>query len=111
MRWSPVLMGASWARLAQTAAQSAPRNLFRPFVQACTSDCVTMPDHLPADITHKPGCSTRANRRQVETERRCAFIVMPGAGRPSTPCGADISRRRGWRPYGRHDDDATTTYL
>src|SRR4051794_29806182 len=58
MRWSPVLMGASWARLAQTAAQSVPRNLFRPFVQACTSGCVTMPDHLPADITHKPGCST-----------------------------------------------------
>src|SRR3954466_13836914 len=32
-----------------------------------------------------------ANRRQVETGRRCAFIVMAGAGRPSTPCGADIS--------------------
>src|SRR3954452_5225860 len=68
MRLSPVLMGASWARLAQTATQSAPRNLFRPFVQACTSACVTMSDPLPADITHKPGCSTTANRRLVGTK-------------------------------------------
>src|SRR3954453_13199388 len=106
MRWSPVLMGASWARLAQTAAQSVPKSLFRPFVQACTSDCVTLSDHLPADITHKPGCSTRANRRQVETERRCAFIVMAGPGPASTPYSADISER----PYAGGSSDRSDAW-
>src|SRR3954453_23175729 len=104
MRWSPVLMGASWARLAQTATQSAPRNLFRPFVQACTSDCVTMSDHLPADITHKPGCNTTANRRQVETHGRC-LIVMPPEGPPSTPSAAISTVRRGWPACAGHDDE------
>jgi hypothetical protein len=53
----------------------------------------------------------RANRKQVETGRRRAFIVMAGAGRPSTPCSADISQRRGWRPFGRHDDNAMAARL
>src|SRR4051812_45835589 len=36
---------------------------------------------------------------------------MAGAGRSSTPCGAEISRRRGWRPFGRHDDNSTAVRL
>src|SRR4051795_3600873 len=42
-----------------------------------------------------------ANRRQVETGRRRAFIVMAGAGRPSTPCGAESLLCHG-RPCAGH---------
>jgi len=36
---------------------------------------------------------------------------MAGAGRPSTPYNADISERRGWRPFGRHDGKTTAVRL
>src|SRR5690349_2550384 len=35
---------------------------------------------------------------------RC-YPVMPGAGPASTPGGVDVAERRGWRPFGRHDDE------
>src|SRR5690349_11921312 len=48
-----------------------------------------------------------ANIARYAGGRRC--FVMPGAGPASTP-SADISTaRRGWRPFGRHDDSAKCT--
>src|SRR5690242_18267720 len=36
---------------------------------------------------------------------------MVGEGPPSTPCGADFSRRCGRRAFARHDGIATTTAI
>src|SRR6478609_7449679 len=43
--------------------------------------------------------------------QQTAGRLRQGDGAPSTPCGAGIGRRRGWRPFGRHDDQDRSPLL
>ncbi|PPQ27385.1 thiol reductant ABC exporter subunit CydD [Rhodopila globiformis] len=47
---------------------------------------------------------TAAERIAALLARSSLPLVMAAEGPPSTHGGADTSRRRGWRPFGRHDD-------